>query len=101
MYDSQYFFVANPINRYSISPRQNLKANSDGSIDIYVCRDTLREQTRKETGCRTCGHGRNPAPSSPVAPRPSSLRWAPSRRRVNDGPTTQISIGPVKRFPGV
>jgi hypothetical protein len=33
MYDSQYFFVANPINRYSISPRQNLKANSDGSID--------------------------------------------------------------------
>src|SRR5262249_28820699 len=30
MYDSQYFFVANPINRYSISPRQNLKTNADG-----------------------------------------------------------------------
>ena len=40
MYDAQYFFVANPINRYSISPRQNLKANSDGSIDIYVQKDT-------------------------------------------------------------
>jgi hypothetical protein len=40
MYDSQYFFVANPINRYSISPRQNLKANPDGSIDIYVQKDT-------------------------------------------------------------
>jgi hypothetical protein len=25
MYDSQFYFVANPINRYSISPRQNLK----------------------------------------------------------------------------
>jgi hypothetical protein len=36
MYDSQYFFVANPINRYSISPRQNLKTNSDGSTDIYI-----------------------------------------------------------------
>lgn len=36
MYDSQYFFVANPINRYSISPRQNLKTNPDGSIDIYI-----------------------------------------------------------------
>src|SRR5262245_59096186 len=36
MYDSQYFFVANPINRYSISPRQNLKANADGSIDLYI-----------------------------------------------------------------
>jgi hypothetical protein len=40
MYDSQYFFVANPINRYSISPRQDLKSNPDGSIDIYVQKDT-------------------------------------------------------------
>jgi len=36
MYDSDYFFVANPINRYSISARQNLKANPDGSVDLYV-----------------------------------------------------------------
>jgi hypothetical protein len=40
MYDAQYFFVANPINRYSISPRQSLKANPDGSIDIYVQKET-------------------------------------------------------------
>jgi len=40
MYDSQYFFVANPINRYSISPRQNLKSNQDGSIDIFVQKDS-------------------------------------------------------------
>jgi hypothetical protein len=40
MYDSQYFFVPNPINRYSISPRQNLKTNSDGSIDIYIQKDS-------------------------------------------------------------
>ena len=25
MYDANYFFVENPLNRYSISPRQNLK----------------------------------------------------------------------------
>jgi hypothetical protein len=36
MYDSNYFFVANPINRYSISARQNLKSNKDGSVDLYV-----------------------------------------------------------------
>jgi hypothetical protein len=36
MYDANYFFVANPINRYSISPRQNLKANPDGSTDILI-----------------------------------------------------------------
>jgi len=36
MYDSAFFFVANPINRYSISARQNLKPNADGSIDLYI-----------------------------------------------------------------
>ena len=40
MYDQNYFFVANPINRYSISPRQDLKANADGSADLYIQRDS-------------------------------------------------------------
>lgn len=40
MYDGSYFFVPNPINRYSISPRQNLKANPDGSIDIHIQKDS-------------------------------------------------------------
>ncbi len=36
MYDAGYFFVENPLNRYSISPRQDLKANADGSTTIYI-----------------------------------------------------------------
>ncbi len=36
MYDADYFFVANPLNRYSISPRQNLRRNPDGSTDILI-----------------------------------------------------------------
>jgi hypothetical protein len=36
MYNKDYFFVANPINRYSISARQDLKKNADGSIDLYL-----------------------------------------------------------------
>ena len=36
MYNGEYFFVANPLNRYSISARQNLKANADGSVDLYI-----------------------------------------------------------------
>ncbi|HSI39867.1 MAG TPA: DUF1254 domain-containing protein [Xanthobacteraceae bacterium] len=36
MYDENYFFVANPLNRYSISPRQPLKANADGSVDLLI-----------------------------------------------------------------
>jgi hypothetical protein len=36
MYDKDYFFVPNPLNRYSISARQDLKANADGSVDLYI-----------------------------------------------------------------
>jgi hypothetical protein len=40
MYDSNYFFVANPLNRYSISVRQNPKYNADGSLDLYFAKDS-------------------------------------------------------------
>ena len=40
MYDGAYFFVPNPINRYSISARQDLKANPDGSVDLYIQKDS-------------------------------------------------------------
>ena len=40
MYDADYFFVANPIDRYSISPRQPLKANPDGSVDLFIQKDS-------------------------------------------------------------
>ena len=36
MYDKDYFFVPNPIDRHSISARQELKPNADGSVDLYV-----------------------------------------------------------------
>lgn len=36
MYDENYFFVANPINRYSMSMRTNPKLESDGSLVIYI-----------------------------------------------------------------
>jgi hypothetical protein len=40
MYDSNYFFVANPINRYSISARQHLKQNADGSVDLLIQKES-------------------------------------------------------------
>lgn len=36
MYDTGYFFVPNPINRYTVSQRNKLKANADGSVDLYI-----------------------------------------------------------------
>ena len=40
MYDEGFFFVANPLNRYSISPRQPLKKNPDGSVDLIIQKDS-------------------------------------------------------------
>jgi hypothetical protein len=36
MYDKDYFFVDNPLSRYTLSQRNKLKANADGSIDLYI-----------------------------------------------------------------
>lgn len=36
MYDQEGFQVPNPINRYAIGDRDDLKFNADGSLDIYI-----------------------------------------------------------------
>jgi hypothetical protein len=36
IYDPNYFFVDNTLNKYTVSPRNDLKYNSDGSLDIYI-----------------------------------------------------------------
>jgi hypothetical protein len=36
MYNGDYFFVDNPLNKYTVSPRNELKLNADGSLDIYI-----------------------------------------------------------------
>ena len=39
MYDTESFFVSNPLNRYLINNHSRLHSNPDGSIDIYVQHD--------------------------------------------------------------
>jgi hypothetical protein len=36
MGDANNRFVANPLNRYSVSDRSGIVPNADGSVDIYV-----------------------------------------------------------------
>lgn len=36
MYDADYFFVDNPLSRYTVSSRFDFNFNADGSLDLYI-----------------------------------------------------------------
>jgi hypothetical protein len=40
MYDASFFFVPNPINRYTLSSRNKFVTNADGSVDLYLQADS-------------------------------------------------------------
>jgi len=40
MYNAEYFFVDNPLNRYTLSSRSDLQFNEDGSVDLYLQKDS-------------------------------------------------------------
>ncbi|MEW5838878.1 MAG: DUF1254 domain-containing protein [Pseudomonadota bacterium] len=40
MIDQGWWFVPNPLNKFTVSPRNNLKANADGSITLYLQKDS-------------------------------------------------------------
>ncbi|TDW44287.1 hypothetical protein EV144_10936 [Flavobacterium sp. 270] len=47
MYDPEGYFISNNINRYTLGDRSNLKTNADGSVDIYIQKNTPEKS--KET----------------------------------------------------
>ncbi len=40
MYDKDYFFVPNALNRYTLSSRNKFVTNADGSVDLYLQADS-------------------------------------------------------------
>ena len=82
MYDEGFFFVANPINRYSISERQNLKANPDGSIDLLIQHEFAG--TGQGIELAASPGGRVPAHAAPLLAEPGPAvahRW-----KLDDSP---------------
>jgi hypothetical protein len=51
LYDPDWFFVANPLNRFTVSMRDQPVFNSDGSLDFYFQNESPGG-IRKRTGCR-------------------------------------------------
>jgi hypothetical protein len=38
MYDDKYYFYPNSLNKQTVSPRNDLKYNDDGSLNLYFSR---------------------------------------------------------------
>lgn len=56
MYDDAFFFVDNPLNRYTLSQRNDFVTNPDGSVDLYLQRDNPGPQ--KEANWLPAPHGK-------------------------------------------
>ena len=40
MYNAEHFLVANPLNRYELNSRSKFRYNRDGSLDLYLQKDS-------------------------------------------------------------
>lgn len=78
MYDAEGFQVANPLNRFAIGDRDDLKYNDDGSLDLYI--QTESPGADKESNwLPTPAAGALGVTMRLYAPKPQVLdgRWAP------------------------
>jgi len=44
LYNAEHYFVANPLNRYELSSRSKFRYNRDGSLDLYIQKDSPDRQ---------------------------------------------------------
>ena len=77
MYDAQNFPVDNPINRYTISSWMPIKYNADGSLDVYVQKDS--PGTKKEANWLPAPAGDFSITMRVYHPKPAMLEgtWSP------------------------
>jgi hypothetical protein len=77
MYDAQNFPVDNPLNRYTISSWMPLKYNADGSLDVYVEKDS--PGTQKEPNWLPAPGGDFSITMRVYHPKPAMLEgtWSP------------------------
>ena len=76
MYDTNSFFVPNPLNRYLINNRSHLHTNPDGSIDIYIQHNEPSNPAEARNWLPAPARARIPSGLAPVRPRPRRIRRA-------------------------
>ena len=90
MYDTDSFFVPNPLNRYVLNNRSHLHTNPDGSIDIYVQHDKPSNPAQAtQLAARTRHRARVPSGLAPLRPRPRGVRRA---RRLGLAAATRPAV---------
>ena len=90
MYNGEMFFVDNPLNRYTLSPRDPLKINPDGSTDLYIQADSPGVRPRNPTT------GSNPPPNDR---RPDAAHdWHPTAAADEPG-SAAMSTSLISRKP--
>ena len=78
MYDEGGFQVANPINRFAIGDRDQLRYNADGSLDLYIQYDSPGDE-KQSNWLSSPASGTLGATMRLYAPAPEALdgRWNP------------------------
>jgi hypothetical protein len=78
MYDAEGFQVANPINRFAIGDRDDLKYNADGSLDLYFQHDSPGKD-KEANWLPSPANGKLGVTMRLYAPKPAALdgRWNP------------------------
>lgn len=95
MYDEAGFQVANPLNRFAIGDRDDLKYNADGSLDLYLQHESPGSD--KESNWLPCpANGKLGVTMRLYAPKAEILdgRWNPSAIR-QIGAAANIQPGKV------
>lgn len=82
MYDAEGFQAANPINRFAIGDRDELKFNMDGSLDIYMQHESPGKD--EESNWLPAPLGQLGITMRLYAPKPEALdgRWNPPAVKV-------------------
>jgi hypothetical protein len=88
MYNADYFFVANPLNRYTLSSRNKFKTNEDGSVDLFI--QNVSPGKGKEANWL-------PAPAGPFK---LMFRFYWPKEAIIDGSWKLPPVTPIPQIPG-
>jgi len=90
MYDPEFIFVPNPINRYSLSQRDTFVTNADGSVDLYLQAESPGPDREANWHARTEGQ---------VHPRAAAL-LAPGCAALDPGWVVDAAPGATRTMTG-